>query len=97
MFIVDGPPPGCDLPHFFQTPKQIEIEHLIPIGAIKSLDKCILRRATWLNVMDQHPIRLSSFLEWLSDEFWAVIHANHVGQLAFCLQAVKDPNDSLSS
>ena len=79
LLIVDRHPLRRNLPNLFQTAKEIEIEHLIAIGAIEPLDKGILRGAARLNVIDQHPIGLPPLVKLLRQKFWAVIHSDHVG------------------
>lgn len=81
-FIVSPYPMGRDIPQVFQTPKQIEIEHFIPIRAIKPLDKGNLRGAAGLNVVNQHAIGLSLVLQALREELWTVIQPDHTQYLS---------------
>ena len=59
LLIVDRHPLSGDLPNLIQTLKEIEIEHFIAIGPIEPFDKRILRGATWLDMINQDPVRLS--------------------------------------
>lgn len=59
FLIVDRYPLSGDLPNLGQAPKEIEIEHFIAIGPIEPFDKRILRGATWLDMINQYPVRLS--------------------------------------
>jgi hypothetical protein len=79
LLIADRHPQSRHLPHLLQTAKEIEVEDLISIHAIESLDKGILPGASRLNVIDQHPIDLPPLGKLLRQKFWAVIHSDHVG------------------
>jgi len=63
VFIIDRPPLSCEFPHFLQTAKQIEVEHLIPVRAVESFDEGILRGTSRLNVIDENPIGFSPVLQ----------------------------------
>ncbi len=77
--IVDRHPLSRDPPNLVQAAKEIAIEDLIAIGAIEPFDTRILRGASWLDMINQHSIRLSPIEEALSEKLWAVIHSDHVG------------------
>ena len=92
MVIIDDHPLGGKFPHFLQAPKQVEIQDLIPVRAVLPFDKGILGGTAGLNAIDQHAISFSPILKGLSEEIWSVVHANHLREFAFGLQAFKNTN-----
>ncbi len=65
VFIIDGDPRCRDVPHFLQTPKQIQIKDLISIRPMEPLNERILRGAVRLNVIARHPIGLPLLMKLL--------------------------------
>ena len=80
VLIVDRHPLRRDLPNLVQAPKEIEVEHFIAIGPIEPFDKRILRGATWLDMINQYPVRLSPIKKALSEKLWPTSITSQIGR-----------------
>lgn len=82
-------------PRFIQGSEQIKIQYLRPVGAVKTLDKSILRRLSRLDKFQSHTMFFGPLLLCQWDQFWPVIHQHPQRIAAVCHYPVQHSHNAL--
>jgi len=92
LVVLDHPPVG-GFPHLGKISKEIQIEYLLPIGAVEALDIGILVRFAGLNVQNEHSGGFIPGHEVSTQEFGSVIYTQHIRQAPFAAELLKHPDE----
>ena len=75
FFVVDRDPVVSYFSDLIQIFKEVSIEHLMPIGAVKALDKSVLARLAGADITQLDTFALAPFSRYLTAYFRAAIRA----------------------
>jgi hypothetical protein len=58
LFVILDSPPSGRFPYFIQVAEQVQIEDLVSLDFVKTLDVSELVRFAWLNELNRHANRV---------------------------------------
>ena len=76
FFVVADHPVVGDFTNLFERLEEVCVEHFVAIGAVESLDVCVLSWFAWLYVLEVNAIFLTPRNEAGGDELWAVVDSD---------------------
>lgn len=82
LVVFEHPGPG-HFPDLVQIPKQPGIEDFCAVGLVEAFDVRILVGLPGLNVVDLDTVVGSPSRKRLTEKFWAIVGAQHIGQATF--------------
>lgn len=87
--VVDVELPG-GIADIFESGEQVLVKNLLAAGAVERLDVSVLVRLARLDVLDSHAVRFGPLHEGLTEEFGAVIRAQHLREWPLLSDTLED-------
>ena len=91
--VVDVELPG-GIADIFESGEQVLVKNLLAAGAVERLDVSVLVRFARLDVLDRHAVRFGPLHEGLTEEFGAVIRAQHLREWPLLSDTLEDAHQA---